>query len=285
MRAALIAFALLAPAAASAQSADRTAATIDGILDVEVRDDRRLLPGPTRRALVRRSDSNDWLESRQNLPLFWDDRVFVEARTVVRLGLRAGDARGQVSLSPELQTPTGELIVNEIGGKGHALYEIKETPRELGDLQLVVARGSLALDWARGRLVLLAGGIRSVVTGTRIVVAVDSATQRGFLHLIEGSVSFPDRPDINLRGGEWVVFQGANIITVGVPTAVAPERLVEAERYTARQAWPKPPFYKRAWPYLTIGALAAIYYGLSHEGYDPEQCSPRQCPGASSPTR
>jgi hypothetical protein len=177
-----------------------------------------------------------------------------------------------VNLSPDLQTPTGELIVNEIGGRERALYRIEEAPRDLGDLQLFVARGSLALDWARGRLVLWAGGIRSVVTGTRIVVAVDSVAQRGFVHLIEGHVTVPDRPDINLRDGEWVVFQGADIVTVGVPAAVAPERLAEAERYTARQAWPQRPFYKRPWPYITLGVLAAVYFGLANEGYDPPEC-------------
>lgn len=256
---------------------ERTAATIAGILDLADRDQRRLLPGPTRRALVRRADSDAWLDGRQDLQLFWADQVLVEPRTVVRLGLRAGDASGTVSLSPELQTPGGELIVNEIGGKERALYRIEEAPRELGDMQLVVARGSLALDWARGRLVLWAGGIRSVVTGTRIVVAVDSVSQRGFLHLIEGHVSFPDRPDINLRDGEWIVFQGANVITVGVPTAVAPERLVEAERYTADRAWPKP-FFKRPWPYIGLGVLGVGLYLMAGEGYDAGCTDCRQCP-------
>ena len=286
MRAAVLVLALLAaaarpllapsPLAAQGQS---TAATISGILDVVGPAERRLLPGPTRRVLVRRSDSNDWMESRQDLGLFWQDHVLVEPRTLVRLGLRSGEARGQVSLASDLQTPSGALIIDSIGGGERGLYRIEEAPRELGDLQLTVARGSLALDWARGRLVLWAGGIRSVVTGTRIVVAVDSVTQRGFIHLIEGSVTFPDRPDVALRAGQWVVFQGTQIVTVGVPAAVAPERLAEAARFTADQAWPRTPFYKRPWTWIAAGAVAAIWYGLSHEGegrYEPP-CDPRQC--------
>jgi hypothetical protein len=272
--AALLLAALLAPMALAAQ--ERTAATIAGILDLTDRGSRRLLPGPTRRALVRRSDSDGWLDGHQDLELFLDDQLLVEPRTVVRLGLRTANARGQVSLSPDLQAPDGALLVNEIGGHERALYRIEEAPRELGDLQLVVARGSLALDWARGRLVLWAGGIRSVVTGTRIVVAVDSVTQRGFIHLIEGHVTFPDRPEIDLRAGEWVLFQGTTIVTVGVPAAVAPARLAEAARWTADRAWPKP-FYLRPWPYVALGAVVGAVYLMGNEGYSCDDCQCSEC--------
>lgn len=261
---------LLALPAAPAGAQVEPTARIVGILDVLDLEERRALPGPTRRVLVQRSDSDDWLDGRDELDLFWADQVLVEPRTLVRLDLSAGEARGRAHLSADLQADDGALVLEEIGGNDQALYEILEVPRELGDLALTVARGSLALDWARGRLALFAAGIRTVVSGTRLLLSVSADGQTGALYLVEGSVSFPDFPAVTLGAGQMALLRAGFPPVVQAPGGAQASRLGDTAEWAADDAWPRP-FYRQPW--VMYGGAAALAVGglllLTGDDYDP----------------
>src|SRR5690606_4873824 len=125
-----------------------------------------------------------------------EDRIRVRPRTVVRLLIRSPAGDGDLALS-------ADSLFSEIGGAEEALYEIRETPERLTGWELVVTRGSLALHWLRGQLSLFSSGTRAVVSGTRLVLTAAPDGESGILHLVEGTVTFPDHPEVTLAAGEW----------------------------------------------------------------------------------
>jgi hypothetical protein len=233
-------------------------ARIEGILDLATGGAPRTVSGATERVLVTRAGAGEWLPAGRGMTLFRADRVLLEPRTVAWLALSAGEARGDARLAANLETADGALDLEWIGGIGRALYEIHDVPRELGDVQLTVAMGSLALHWMRGRLVLFTAGIRSVVSGTHLVLAASEDGDRAMLHLMEGEVTFPDYPGIILPAGQYALLESGAPPAVHLASEVS-ARMAEAAGWSGREAWPRP-FYMRPAVWVGVG-LGAVVVG------------------------
>lgn len=245
------------PVLEAQEGAPDPVAHIDRILQLLGPDRRELVRERTPRVRYRRASAADWQNGRPDLPLFRADRVLVEERTLVEVAIRAGESRGDLHLSANLQTESGSFVTEEIGGNEGGIYEIRDAPERLGGLELYVERGSLALDWVRGRLSMFAGGIRSVVDATRLVLTTSADGQLATLHLIEGRVHFPDFPGTFLAAGQTALLRAGLPPQISNAGIEASREFDRAAKWAQDEAWPRP-FYAKPWPYLgiAVGALA-----------------------------
>jgi hypothetical protein len=206
--------------------------------------------GPTSEVGVLRRNTSDWQDGRCNLPLLTEDRIRVRPGTVVRLKIRSPAGEGDLALS-------ADSLFSEVGGVDEGFFEIRETAERITGWELAVTRGSLALHWLRGQLALFNSGTRAVVSGTRLVLTADPDGQSGILHLIEGSVSFPDFPEVTMAAGEWARLRpGAIPDVTRAPDPVA-ERFQRTAEWSVDDAWRRP-FYRSPWLYAGVAAVGAV---------------------------
>lgn len=255
------------PGAAVAQQPD-TVGGIDRILDLRPAPPHTI-PDATERVQLQRAPSPDWRNVAAGMPVVRADRIRVRPETLVRLGIDTPAGAGRADLGPRLVTEGGPLVLSsvDIGGTDDGIYEIRETPERLGGFELAVARGSLALDWVRGRLDLFCTGVRSSVEGTRILLSVDRAGETAVLHVLEGTVTFPDFPAVMATDGQVVNLRLGQPPTLFDPGAEAAESLERAGRWTMEGVWPRGrPFYRSPWLLLGVAAAAVGTWQLLDDG-------------------
>lgn len=215
--------------------------------------------GPTEQVQVIRAGAAALQPGRCDLPVLVDDRIRVLPRTVVRLVIRSPAGDGDLALS-------ADSLFSEIGGEEEGIFEIRETPERLAGWELAVTRGTLALHWLRGQLSLFNSGTRAVVSGTRLVLT--QSGDGGMIHLIEGTVTFPDYPEVTLAPGEWARLRPGLAPEVTAAAEPVAERFRETARWSVDQAWSRP-FFRSPWLYAGAAAVgAAAVWSVWPDGDD-----------------
>jgi len=235
------------------------AGSIQAILDLRGRSEGVEITGPTSRVQLRPAGAAQWRDGVRGLPLAPSDRLRVEPRTVVRVSLRRGDLEATAHLTSNPEGPGGPFVVEAVGGAREGVYELRDDPALPGAVALEVVRGSLVLDLARGILVGFANGIRFLVSSTRIVVTVSEDGGTGLLHLVEGSVHFPDTPDLILGPGETALLPVGGPPALLLDQGVLASGFADAAEWSALDAWPTGG--SGTGPWLWVGAAAGAVLG------------------------
>jgi len=207
----------------------------------------------TEKVKIHRKASGEWIMGAPKKELFWKDRILVEEFTRVVLHIKRKNQRGKIFLLPDsLKT-----------FKKRAVYEIQEDPKKLGRLQAFIEHGSLVVDWAHGKLSVIALGIQSTLSGTKVAFVIDSTRGQGFAFLQQGALVFPDYPNIKMRPMDAVLLRRGMPPVIFVPDFQAASEIRNFIHYNSKNLWSqfipwwqKPIFYV---PTAAVGAGASVY--------------------------
>lgn len=209
------------------------------------------ISGPTPDVRIHRRHSGDWQLAAAKLPLYWRDRLLLRQYMCVAIEIKNKDQRGKIYILPDsLETQ-----------KENAVYEIREEPERQGQAAVYIAHGSLILDWAQGKLGVIALNIRSLFIGTEAAFVIDSTTATGYVFLDHGTMQFPDFPGIQVGDREiYRLRPGARPELVSL-SAVQLGELRRFVDYASRKLWSrfvpwwhKPAFYI---PAAVVGTAVA----------------------------
>lgn len=211
--------------------------------------------GATDRIKIQRQFSCEWDDAAPNSDLFWRDRLLLQRYIRAAIEIQNRDQRGALYVLPELLQTY----------KARALYEIREQAYELGDVELVITHGSLVIDWAHGKLSVIAVGIRALLNGTRVAFIVDYTRASALIFLDHGSVIFPDYPGLQQFPSEvYRLRLGEPPVRITLPAGQTAElhRFVQVNSKglwsKPRLWWQKPGFYLPAAAVAGGGIVAGI---------------------------
>lgn len=215
------------------------------------------------RVQIRRGGTEAWTQVGPAEDLFLLDRLRVLRYVDVRFKVERPTQRGWLTFLPEVLLQSGGRVFDVGGIARSAEYSIPADTSGRSELAISIESGALIVDWRAGRLRVDAAGHTALVTGTIAVFAMDSAGDRGYLFVEEGTVSFATAPDVAVRAGEIATLQR------GIPPAVSapqPSQLRDyrlATRYNAQQVWAgSRPFWAR--PQFFVPALGIVAGGTAY---------------------
>jgi hypothetical protein len=211
---------------------------IDRIAEVAGARRERQIREPTMR--VQRLTAGTWESLGPGALIRSADQLRVQRFTDVRVAVEGTTHRGTLIMLPELMDRTGTRVFPATAGvtaSREAQYGVSSPTAGSGDLTVIIERGALVVDWAYGRLSVVAAGTPTLVTGTRLLVEASDDGQTGTMYLESGQISFPDYPGIEAVPGQIVYLQQGAAPVV----QVAPLALVRAARssgdYHAEEVW------------------------------------------------
>jgi hypothetical protein len=215
----------------------------------------RKLKKETDRVRIRRKSSGRWLKAAPDTSLLWRDRLLLQKYTRAAIDIRRKDQRGRVYLLPDSLATRRE----------RAVYEIREHPQELGRVDLYIAHGSMIVDWAYGKLSVIALGIQTLFVSTRVAFIVDSTRAEGLVYLDRGGAIFPDFADLQFRPTDvYRLRPGQPPEKVILPALQVTQwqRFVQVNSHDLwaglRPWWQKPAFYLPAAAAVTGGVVGGI---------------------------
>lgn len=158
----------------------------------------------------------------------------------------------------------------DVAFDGQGIYELREDPRQLKGLELLLVKGMMWLELQRGGIAVRAAGTVTHVNGTEVVFVVDRDSTEGVVYLQHGQISFPDFPALRVEDGQaWRLRAGQPPELLTLPAAQQ-RRWRDIARYNRRTVWHKV-WWKRPLFYIPAGALLAggAAYLLTRGGDDP----------------
>jgi hypothetical protein len=96
-----------------------------------------------------------------------------------------------------------------------------------------------------------------VVSGTRVVLTASPDGESGILHLVEGTVTFPDFPEVTMVAGDWARLRPGVVPEVTAAAQPVVERFQRTAEWSVDQAWGRP-FYRSPWLYAGVAAAGAV---------------------------
>lgn len=147
------------------------------------------------------------------------------------------------------------------------VYALREDPRRLKGLELLLVKGMMWLELQRGGIAVRAAGTVTHVNGTEVVFVVGRDSTEGVVYLRHGQILFPDFPELRVLDGQaWRLQAGQPPQLLDLPAAQQ-RRWRDIARYNSRTVWSKV-WWKRALFYVPAGALVTggIAYLLTRDG-------------------
>jgi hypothetical protein len=249
-----------APAPAASQlpgvgRIERVAQVLGGSEPVQIR-------AASDRVQLRRGATGPWLLVGPDSELVESDHLRVRRYVDVRLRVERPTQRGQLVFLTELLGPMGgrPFQVGNVGAQSD--YVLGDTAAVAGaaaadELVVTVESGGLVVHWSAGRLAVIAAGVRTIITGTRVAFALDATGDNGLVYLDEGSISFPDFPTVTVDEGDEVRLTRGLPPVVTTPPASTASAYSEAVRYNGEQVWAQlRPFWLK--PSFYVPALATV---------------------------
>lgn len=231
---------------------------------------------------VKRREERNWEIGQPKLDLFFKDKILVKKNTRVDLRINTGMQEGKIVFSTELLESS----------KKTAIYEIKEDPQQLGRIQMLLEQGSLMVDWVHGKLNIMALGINSLITGTQITFYVDSTANEGMLFLEEGSVNFPEYPDLKVRPMDAVKLRRGMPPEIYVPGILGAALLIRNFTHNTFTIWkPGLPWWQKPFASVpaaattagTAAAVGAVSYAIIENAKKEEKKTDEDLPGPPPP--
>lgn len=198
------------------------------------------------------------------------ETVFYRERLRMLTGLRLDLRIDRPDLESRhvFSTDTGTLAapaltLRNITFDQEGVYEIREDPRRLKGVELILTKGMMWLELARGGVAVRAAGTVTYVDGTEVLFVVDKDSTSGILYLDHGAVSFPDYPDIRVLDGQaWRLQNGLRPTLLDFFPGEARE-WKKMTKYNDRSVWKKV-WWKRPAFYIPAAAagVALIAYAI-----------------------
>ncbi|MDR8392224.1 hypothetical protein NC796_13810 [Aliifodinibius sp. S!AR15-10] len=209
-----------------------------------------LIDEETDRVQIQREE---WINARPKIDLFRRELMQVKKNIRADLRIRLPDQKGNIFLVPN--SPDTLHMIKEEG-----IYRITETPEKLGGFKLLVVKGSLVFDWLYGKLRVDAVGVSIDISGTSAAIVVDDSGDQGIVFLEQGTISFPEFPNIQVNSME------AFLLRRGLPPtkfdlgAQQAQQLQDFVQYNVKDVWSRfRPWWQK--PKFYIPALAITVGG------------------------
>jgi hypothetical protein len=206
------------------------------------------------------------------------DQVQVKRRVdarVVATGTE-GFGRGTITFAPELGTCTafaGEFQRRgrRLGGSQEGVYTLTSRTERVGTrdstrLLIALDYGGVIVDWKGGLVSIVALGREIQLRGTRVAVAIDSASSEAFVMVREGSVLLVGVPGVAARAvNAGRVARFGRTFTDAADAPIGDE-LVNNERYHAETVFDAP-VYPEGLSFGKALSRALIVGGIGYGGY------------------
>ncbi|MFZ0391724.1 MAG: hypothetical protein WAN36_14790 [Calditrichia bacterium] len=217
--------------------------------------DTQSLQEPTKRVRVQQHESAGWQDGYSGLPVQLGDKILINQYTRVYLELADAERKGKLLLSS----------AKPDGSEHEAAFNIGEEITPIEGLQFTILKGSLVIDWTRGKLTAVAAGIRCLFEGTQAVFIAEEDGQSAVLYLQEGRISYPDFPGFELTGPQTARLIAGQPPMIAAPEASSPEQLDQfADQQT--RLWKKPFWQQTGFLILGGAASAGLLYLILSSG-------------------
>lgn len=206
-----------------------------------------LIEGETDKVQLQRGEEASWQNAGPGEDLLVGDRLKLEPYIHVDLRIQ-GNQEGQLVLLPN---------VVDRGGT----FRLEADPDNEGSIQIALESGALSVDWFRQKLTVMAYGIRTLISGTKVSFLRDPENNHRIAFLDHGTVTFPDHPDLVFEDGNIAILESGSLPVVETITPQKQAWLRGIIRYNAEDIWKAPaiPFYKS--PLFYVPAAAVLVGG------------------------
>jgi hypothetical protein len=253
---------LAGPAAAYAQNASEVG-RIGRIAEILAGRGERRIEQATPMVQVQRTAGGDWLNAAPRTDVRNGDQLLVQRYVDVQVDVDRATHRGTLTFLPQVLRVGRAPVFGGDPASRDGFYSLAD--RAAGELSVNVQRGALVVDWTHGRLQITAANTRCVITGTRVIVAVDSTGNAGFLYVIDGTVLLLDTPGLVPRPGDVIRLQRGALPVRAQPDQVQVRDLADGFQYNNRQVWAggrlfllRPEFFVPALAAVTGGVVYAV---------------------------
>jgi len=206
-----------------------------------------LIEGETDKVQLQRGEQAGWQNASPGEELIAGDRLKLEPYVHVDLRLQ-GSQEGQLVLLPN---------VVDRGGT----FRLEDDPDIEGGIQIALESGAMSVDWLRQKLTVIAFGIRTLISGTKVSFLRDPENNKRIAFLDHGTVTFPDHEDVIIEAGDIVILEP---IQTPLAAKITPQKqawLRGIIRYNAEDVWKGAPipFYRS--PLFYVPAAAVLVGG------------------------
>jgi len=208
---------------------------------------------------IRRGLTETWILAGPKMSLAETDRLRVRRYVDARVKVDRPTQRGNLTfLSEVLSSDGGQVFQMAATPVEQSEYVIGDTVGQQ-ELSVVIERGALIVHWSAGRLAVVAAGVRSVITGTKAVFAMDSTGDDGLLYLEEGSVALPDFPEARVSPGQIVRLRRGIPPVISKPSPIEQNGYRQGARFNGDQLWSRfKPFWQKPAFFLPAAAVVGV---------------------------
>lgn len=202
-----------------------------------------VIEGETDKVQLQRGEQAGWQNASPGEELIAGDRLKLEPYVHVDLRLQ-GNQEGQLVLLPN---------VVDRGGT----FRLEDDPDIEGGIQIALESGAMSVDWLRQKLTVIAFGIRTLISGTKVSFLRDPENNKRIAFLDYGTVTFPDHPDLVFEDGKIAILEPRDVPIVETITPQKQAWLRGIIRYNAEDVWKGAPipFYRSPLFYVPAAAL------------------------------
>lgn len=241
---------------------------IEDIAQIVAAGEEERIDGPTTSVRVQRGT---WQPARRAMPLQFEDAVSLERNYHVKLDVDRPSQDGKLTLATDLRRHGGEVVSVPdftVGADGE--FVLARDPAQPGHYALRVVRGVAVIDWVNGVLAVEAAGHRTVITGTKVVVAVTADGSTAFVFVVSGTLTAAGSA---VSAGDLVQLErGVEAPTVSRPSERLVRGLRDVYRYNRAGLWSgfSPWYASPAFLVPAVGVVAGVgtYFVVTGLGED-----------------
>lgn len=206
-----------------------------------------LIEGETDKVQLQRGEGAGWQAASPGLDLLVGDRLKLDPYIHVDLRIQ-GNQEGQLVLLPG--------IVDRGG-----IFRLEDDPDVEGSVQIALESGAMSVDWFRQKLTVIAFGIRTLISGTKVSFLRDPENNKRIAFLDHGTVTFPDYESVVLEDGDIAILEFGQAPVAEKISLQKQAWLRGIIRYNAEDVWKGSPvpFYRS--PLFYVPAAAVLVGG------------------------
>lgn len=206
--------------------------------------------GVTDRVQIRRKTTDSWESASPGSKVFWEEKLKVLEKTRVQMRIKREKFDGTFVVLPD-------SIETE---KKEAIFLFRGIFAELNQVEVEVKKGGLIVKLKKGVLDVFLHNLQSRLSGTEIAVIVDDVHGTGMIFLKEGSIYFPEYPDIKVRPMDVIQVELNKTPVVISPAFLEIIKIQRYMKFNGHDIWSQLlPFWQK--PIFYVPAAAATATG------------------------